>query len=147
MGDETVQLANFIAEKCPKLVLAGLMTIGAIGNSQAAATAHTNPDFERLVEQRRLVAEAVGVADLQLSMGMSSDFEQAIRMGSDEVRVGTTIFGMQRRIQGLSLTSYRPPTEQGRSQGRCQWRLRTALQHYRDARANNTGYIRHHGSR
>ncbi len=30
---------------------------------------------------------------LELSMGMSEDFEGAIRMGSDEVRVGSTIFG------------------------------------------------------
>ena len=30
---------------------------------------------------------------LELSMGMSEDFETAIRMGSDEVRVGSTIFG------------------------------------------------------
>ena len=30
---------------------------------------------------------------LELSMGMSEDFETAIHMGSDEVRVGSTIFG------------------------------------------------------
>ncbi len=30
---------------------------------------------------------------LELSMGMSEDFEAAIAMGSDEVRVGSTIFG------------------------------------------------------
>ena len=31
--------------------------------------------------------------DLELSMGMSGDFEQAIEMGSTNVRVGSTIFG------------------------------------------------------
>lgn len=30
---------------------------------------------------------------LELSMGMSSDYELAIRMGSTNVRLGTTIFG------------------------------------------------------
>ncbi|KMU75235.1 hypothetical protein CISG_04183 [Coccidioides immitis RMSCC 3703] len=30
---------------------------------------------------------------LELSMGMSEDFEGAIAMGSNEVRVGSTIFG------------------------------------------------------
>ena len=30
---------------------------------------------------------------LELSMGMSGDFEQAIQMGSGNVRVGSTIFG------------------------------------------------------
>ncbi|KAI0997421.1 hypothetical protein K3495_g10764 [Podosphaera aphanis] len=32
---------------------------------------------------------------LELSMGMSDDFEIAIEMGSDEVRVGSTIFGQR----------------------------------------------------
>ena len=31
--------------------------------------------------------------DVELSMGMSGDFESAIEMGSDNVRVGSTIFG------------------------------------------------------
>jgi len=31
--------------------------------------------------------------ELELGMGMSSDFEAAVRQGSDEVRVGTGIFG------------------------------------------------------
>ena len=41
------------------------------------------------------VAEALGVtADaLYLSMGMSGDFEKAIKCGSTSVRVGTNIFG------------------------------------------------------
>ena len=30
---------------------------------------------------------------IELSMGMSGDFEQAIEMGSDNVRVGSSIFG------------------------------------------------------
>jgi uncharacterized pyridoxal phosphate-containing UPF0001 family protein len=33
------------------------------------------------------------VQGLELSMGMSEDFEGAIKMGSCEVRVGSTIFG------------------------------------------------------
>lgn len=38
---------------------------------------------------------------LELSMGMSNDFELAVEMGSDEVRVGSTIFG-QRSPRGSS---------------------------------------------
>lgn len=30
---------------------------------------------------------------LELSMGMSADFEEAIRMGSTSVRIGSSIFG------------------------------------------------------
>ena len=38
---------------------------------------------------------ALGVdpAEVELSMGMSGDFEAAIEMGSDSVRVGSSIFG------------------------------------------------------
>ena len=40
-------------------------------------------------------AEALGVdaASLELSMGMSHDFEQAVAAGATAVRVGSTIFG------------------------------------------------------
>ena len=31
--------------------------------------------------------------EVELSMGMSGDFEQAVAMGSTNVRVGSTIFG------------------------------------------------------
>ena len=33
--------------------------------------------------------------NLRLSMGMSTDFKQAIKYGSDQVRVGTAFFGMR----------------------------------------------------
>ncbi|KAK4956392.1 hypothetical protein LTR10_005916 [Elasticomyces elasticus] len=74
----------------------GLMTIGAIARSRESASADSvNEDFVALRETRDKVASELGVAaeDLELSMGMSSDFEAAIGQGSDEVRVGTTIFG------------------------------------------------------
>ena len=52
-------------------------------------------NFTKLVECRQQAADAIGCdADgLELSMGMSADFEQAIEMGSTNVRVGSTIFG------------------------------------------------------
>lgn len=33
--------------------------------------------------------------DLELSMGMSNDFEVAIKMGSTNVRVGSKVFGQR----------------------------------------------------
>jgi pyridoxal phosphate enzyme (YggS family) len=79
----------------PHLRLAGLMTIGAIARSRAAAEGEVNEDFIALKEVRSRVAKALEIAeeDLALSMGMSADFEAALEMGSDEVRVGTGIFG------------------------------------------------------
>lgn len=89
---ETLFLCKHIIQNCPHLKLQGLMTIGAIARSKAVAEGHENEDFIRLKEVRDSVAKELGV-ELELSMGMSDDFESAIRCGSDEVRVGTGIFG------------------------------------------------------
>jgi PLP dependent protein len=72
------------------------MTIGAIARSKATGEGEENEDFKMLRGERdRLEKEFEGKLKgrLELSMGMSEDFEGAIRMGSDEVRVGSTIFG------------------------------------------------------
>jgi len=92
---EATALCRHIREKCPHLQLAGMMTIGAIARSQASTPETENQDFVALREARDNVAKELGieVKELELSMGMSSDFEAALRQGSDEVRVGTTIFG------------------------------------------------------
>lgn len=71
------------------------MTIGAIARSKATTAQTENEDFVTLREERDKVADALGIEKerLELSMGMSNDFEGAITMGSGEVRVGSTIFG------------------------------------------------------
>ncbi|KAL6298550.1 hypothetical protein BKA93DRAFT_820337 [Sparassis latifolia] len=101
---ELIQLARHIITDCPKLHLQGLMTIGSLTESLASAE-KPNEDFERLKDTRDLLQEALAKADLPaarkwgesgnlvLSMGMSSDFEAALKTGSDIVRVGTGIFG------------------------------------------------------
>lgn len=86
---ETLALADFVENKCEKLELVGLMTIGAPDESE-------EPEAFRILSQERdAVAEGLSrdKESLKLSMGMSSDYEAAIRMGSDSVRVGSTIFG------------------------------------------------------
>lgn len=92
---EAAALCRHILEACPHLRLGGLMTIGAIARSKATTPETENEDFETLREVRGNVAKELGwkEEDLCLSMGMSSDFEAAVRQGSDEVRVGTGIFG------------------------------------------------------
>ncbi|PJF19952.1 Cytosolic Fe-S cluster assembly factor CFD1, partial [Paramicrosporidium saccamoebae] len=54
-----------------------------------------NPDFERLVDCRKEVARELAVPDdsIELSMGMSQDYVQAIKQGTTSVRVGSAIFG------------------------------------------------------
>ena len=96
-GDETVALCRAVVEQCPNLKLLGLMTIGAIARSVETTAENENEDFVVLKQQRDLVAKELGLEadELELSMGMSEDFEGAIAMGSSEVRIGSTIFGVR----------------------------------------------------
>jgi PLP dependent protein len=93
-GEPALALCRLVRERCPHLRLQGLMTIGAIARSRDTSGAE-NEDFKVLVQVREQVCAELGIplAELELSMGMSSDYETAIEMGSDEVRVGSTIFG------------------------------------------------------
>ncbi|KAE8148393.1 hypothetical protein BDV25DRAFT_158351 [Aspergillus avenaceus] len=94
---EAVSLCRFIRDKCPLLKLQGVMTIGAIARSKATTPETENEDFVCLLQTRDRIVRELELqgedARLELSMGMSEDFEGAIALGSDEVRVGTTIFG------------------------------------------------------
>ena len=90
-------LCSHIRDQCPNLKLQGLMTIGAIARSKGLEEGKENEDFLTLVEVRKTVVKELGMKeqDLELSMGMSEDFESAVRCGSNEVRVGSTIFGQR----------------------------------------------------
>ncbi|ABN67694.1 predicted protein [Scheffersomyces stipitis CBS 6054] len=79
-----------LSDECKKLKLGGLMTIGSFAESHTDG--EENEDFSKLVNLKKIVDEKYKL-NLQLSMGMSSDFEQAIKQGSTSVRVGTSIFG------------------------------------------------------
>ncbi|KAJ4835691.1 hypothetical protein Tsubulata_032544 [Turnera subulata] len=84
-----VRLAEYIKARCPNLVLSGLMTIGMPDYTS------TPQNFRTLLNCRQEVCKALGMQEdqFELSMGMSGDFEQAIEMGSTNVRIGSTIFG------------------------------------------------------
>ncbi|KAK7027253.1 hypothetical protein VNI00_015342 [Paramarasmius palmivorus] len=115
---ELKQLAKHIITSCPKLRLQGLMTIGALELSLHATETEKNADFERLKETRDVLTEwlASELGDsasgkwgengrLLLSMGMSSDFEAALKAGSDIVRVGTGIFGQRKKKEEIKQSS------------------------------------------
>lgn len=107
---EIAQLAKDIITECPKLRFQGLMTIGALEQSLHASEGERNVDFDRLKETRD-VLQAYLITEfgddskskwgqdnrLVVSMGMSSDFEAALKAGSDMVRVGTGIFGARKK--------------------------------------------------
>eukprot|EP00761_Pharyngomonas_kirbyi_P009547 gb/GECH01009563.1/.p1 GENE.gb/GECH01009563.1/~~gb/GECH01009563.1/.p1 ORF type:complete len:235 (+),score=52.64 gb/GECH01009563.1/:1-705(+) len=84
--DNVVDVVRHILENCSHLKFCGLMTIGRIGDSS---------DFMRLSQVRDQICRELKIeADqIELSMGMSGDFEEAIASGSHSVRVGSSIFG------------------------------------------------------
>jgi pyridoxal phosphate enzyme (YggS family) len=84
--EECVALAEQVA-KSPSLEFCGLMTIGPL----AASEIDTRKSFAALracAEKCRRFAPR-----LELSMGMSSDFEWAIEEGATMIRVGTLLLG------------------------------------------------------
>jgi PLP dependent protein len=79
------ELANAVA-RLPRIRLAGLMAIPAIGDESA---------FARLASL--LATPELRSLDLhELSMGMSDDLEAAIAAGATMVRVGTALFGVRK---------------------------------------------------
>lgn len=91
------------------------MTIGALEQSLGASESEKNADFERLKETRDALQGALegefgaeakdrwgDDGRLVLSMGMSSDFEAALKAGSVIVRVGTGIFGGRRKKEEVA---------------------------------------------
>lgn len=91
-ASEALSLACFIKTNCPSLKLCGFMTIGSF---EVSVGKGLNEEFDRLFKVREEFCrrENVPEADLDLSMGMSHDFETAIKQGSSYVRVGSSIFG------------------------------------------------------
>ncbi|MDC1067917.1 YggS family pyridoxal phosphate-dependent enzyme [Candidatus Kapabacteria bacterium] len=67
----------------------GLMTIAGLD-----ATIDENIiEFRKLKEMKHKVSKLIDTELKELSMGMSADFEEAIKNGSTIVRVGSAIFG------------------------------------------------------
>lgn len=86
---DCLELVKHVKQSCPNLKFSGLMTIGMPDYSS------TPENFQTLLNCRSEICKVLEMAEslCELSMGMSNDFEQAIKMGSTNVRVGSTIFG------------------------------------------------------
>jgi pyridoxal phosphate enzyme (YggS family) len=91
-SEEAVSVARHVLGQCTNLKFMGLMTIGRVGHDYSTGP---NPDFECLMKTRTKVCQELNldVEEVELSMGMSSDFEHAISAGSTNIRVGSVIFG------------------------------------------------------
>ncbi|XP_020012410.1 pyridoxal phosphate homeostasis protein isoform X2 [Castor canadensis] len=89
---ETIATVEHINAKCPSLEFVGLMTIGSFGHDLSQGP---NPDFQVLLSLREELCRKLGIPtdQVELSMGMSGDFQHAIEVGSTNIRIGSTIFG------------------------------------------------------
>ncbi|XP_069773567.1 pyridoxal phosphate homeostasis protein [Narcine bancroftii] len=91
-AEETLGTVRHIIDNCPSLEFVGLMTIGRYGYDPREGP---NPDFQVLVARRQEVCSKLNLPleAVELSMGMSTDYEHAIELGATSVRVGSIIFG------------------------------------------------------
>eukprot|EP00041_Stephanoeca_diplocostata_P010529 m.167228 g.167228 ORF g.167228 m.167228 type:complete len:285 (+) comp18187_c0_seq2:406-1260(+) len=91
--DDCVALVRYVAEECPHLQFSGVMAIGQYG--RVTVDGEQNPDFALLVRCHETVCNELKLehSNVEISMGMSGDFEHAIELGATNVRVGSTIFG------------------------------------------------------
>ena len=82
-ADEAHDLYAQIQETCPNIELRGLMSIGAHSDDTKI--------IQKSFEDTHKIYENLKNADI-CSMGMSSDFELAIKCGSNMVRLGSVLF-------------------------------------------------------
>ncbi|XP_078669914.1 pyridoxal phosphate homeostasis protein-like [Branchiostoma floridae x Branchiostoma belcheri] len=90
--EQVCELYKHVVENCPHLQAVGIMTIGVYDYDLRNGP---NPDFQVLLKCRTDICQAFNLQpeEVELSMGMSTDFEHAIEVGSTNIRVGSTIFG------------------------------------------------------
>ena len=96
------KLAKYICNDCDYLQLSGLMTM-------ARQDVDASEDFENLVNCRNDLWKYLNdknenikhkfnsIDDIQLSMGMTGDWKQAIAKGSTNLRIGSKIFGARQK--------------------------------------------------
>lgn len=108
--EDVCSLVQYVLEKCPHLEFIGLMTIGAFDHD---LTKGPNPDFQVLLKCRQSICDklAMDMNSVELSMGMSHDFEHAIEVGSTNVRIGSTIFGARNYSQKVDKNVSSPPDD------------------------------------
>ena len=71
--------------------LQGLMTIGKIRTENFEEDAALC--FKELVDLKSDICKSFDLETLELSMGMSSDYPMALKLGTNWVRIGSNIFG------------------------------------------------------
>lgn len=81
---ELPEIIDFVTKQCGHIRFKGFMTIGAAGDLSA---------FKELKSVKDEWQGSLKDFELELSMGMSADYAQAIESGSTYVRIGSLLFG------------------------------------------------------
>ena len=85
-------LAGHVGRRCPHLRLAGVMTVPPYDPDPRRSRSH----FAALRGIAADLAARLATGPLELSMGMSEDFEVAVEEGATMVRLGRILFGERR---------------------------------------------------
>lgn len=86
-AEQIVRDAPAIAA-CRNIPIVGLMTMAGLGTTAETA----RPSFVQLRELGETLRGLTGLPLVELSMGMSNDFETAVEEGATLVRVGSALF-------------------------------------------------------
>ncbi len=86
---EVESLLSHVLIHCPHLAVQGLMTVPPWSTDPE----QVRPYFRQLRHLAEGLAARLGLAKLELSMGMSDDFEVAVEEGASWVRLGRVLFG------------------------------------------------------
>ena len=86
--EEAVDLAERIRQY-QNVRLRGVMAMATFTDDMD----QVRSEFSKAASIAAMVAAAAGIENLEISMGMTSDYEVAVQCGSTMVRIGTAIFG------------------------------------------------------
>ena len=86
--EEAVDLAERI-QQYQNVRLRGVMAMATFTDDMD----QVRREFSNAASIAAKVAAAAGIENLEISMGMTSDYEVAVQCGSTMVRIGTAIFG------------------------------------------------------
>jgi pyridoxal phosphate enzyme (YggS family) len=90
-SEDLTRLAEHLLAHCPHLRLAGLMTVPPYNPDPE----RSRPHFAALRAQAQKLAATLHLPPLELSMGMSEDYEVAVEEGATWVRLGRVLFGQR----------------------------------------------------
>lgn len=83
---ECEELLQHIQSTCSRVRVAGIMTIGSCSGEKLSEFNYMKNTYDQLKKK-------YGPGGFELSMGMSDDFEEAIKCGATTVRIGSALFG------------------------------------------------------